>query len=109
MAVGEPGEAYRLQGDYARALADLDRAIELNPKYDWAFAQRGVTYRLQGDYVRALADFDRAIELDPKYDQAFAQRGVTYRLQGDYVRAWPTSTSPLNSIRSMTRLLPNEA
>ena len=47
------------------AIADFDRAIEIDPKYDWTLAQRGVAYRLQGKYELAVADFDRAIEIDP--------------------------------------------
>ncbi|MHC5897710.1 tetratricopeptide repeat protein, partial [Nostoc sp.] len=65
---------------YPEALEDFDRAIELNPKLDWAIANRGETYRLMKRYPEALKDFDRAIELDPKYDWAIANRGETYRL-----------------------------
>ncbi len=53
-------------GEYDEALADFDRAIELDEKYAWAIARRGETYRLMGKYAEALADFDRAIELDEK-------------------------------------------
>ena len=47
------GQTYRLQGKYELALADFDRAIELDPKYAWAIANRGVTYRQQGKYEGA--------------------------------------------------------
>jgi tetratricopeptide (TPR) repeat protein len=66
---------------YPEALADFDRAIELDPKYTWAIARRGVTYRGMERYPEALADFDRAIELDPKdnwlhYNRALAHIGL---------------------------------
>jgi hypothetical protein len=33
-------------GRYVEALADFDRAIELDPNMDWVFGERGETYRL---------------------------------------------------------------
>jgi regulator of sirC expression with transglutaminase-like and TPR domain len=41
---------------YEDALADLSRAIELKPDYDWAIANRGVTYRQIERCEDALAD-----------------------------------------------------
>ncbi|MGW7093029.1 tetratricopeptide repeat protein [Streptomyces sp. NPDC054874] len=68
-------------------LADLDRAIELDPTDREALVQRGETYRLDDRYEEALADFDRAIELDPTDGDALAQRGETYRLDDRYEEA----------------------
>ncbi|MBD2576775.1 ATP-binding protein [Oscillatoria sp. FACHB-1406] len=84
VALGWRGETYRLMERYEDALKDLDKAIELDPKYDWAIARRGNTYRLMKRYEDALADFNRAIELDPEYKWAIAQRGETYRLMERY-------------------------
>jgi tetratricopeptide (TPR) repeat protein len=83
----ERGETYRLAKRYEEALADLDRAIELNPDYAGAIAQRGLSYRDMGRYEEALADLDRAIELNPDYAWAIAQRGQTYRLAKRYEEA----------------------
>ncbi|NET62454.1 MAG: hypothetical protein F6K47_42055 [Symploca sp. SIO2E6] len=52
--------------------------IELNPKYDWAIANRGLTYRLMERYEDALQDFDCAIELNPKSDWRLYLRSFTY-------------------------------
>jgi tetratricopeptide (TPR) repeat protein len=57
------GEMYRAKDAHDQALADFDRAIELEEKYSWAIAERGQTYQQIGKYEQALADFDRAIEL----------------------------------------------
>ena len=81
------GENYRLMERYDEALADFDRAIELDPKYAWAIGSRGVTYRLMERYDEALADFDRAIELDPKYAWAIGSRGQVYQAMGRYDEA----------------------
>ncbi|MEV6472899.1 tetratricopeptide repeat protein, partial [Streptomyces sp. NPDC051657] len=68
-------------------LADLDRAIELDPTDREALVQRGEAYRLDDRYEEALADFDRAIELDPTDGDALAQRGEAYRLDDRYEEA----------------------
>ena len=81
------GLAYHFLKDYQRAIADFDRAIELNPRYVWAYGSRGWVYRFLKDYQRAIADFDRAIELNPKYAWAYGSRGLAYHFLKDYQRA----------------------
>ncbi|MEH2232090.1 MAG: tetratricopeptide repeat protein [Nostoc sp.] len=78
IALGWRGYTYGLMKLYPEALKDFDRAIELDPKYDWAIARRGLTYSLMKRYPDALQNFDRAIELDPKDDWAITCRGQTY-------------------------------
>ena len=77
----------RTSGDYDPAIADLNRAIELDPNQADYYRQRGVSYRQKGDYDRAIADYNRAIELDPKNARYLQQRGVSYHMKGDYDRA----------------------
>ena len=81
------GATYAQMGQYDKALADFDRAIDLDPQYAGAIALRGETYRLMGEYDKALADFDRAIELEPSLNWAIALRGETYRQMGEHARA----------------------
>ena len=64
-----------MQGDYHGAIADYDRAIELNPNYAEACFSRGVAKFIQRDYRGAIADCDRAIELKPDYVAAYYNRG----------------------------------
>jgi len=53
------------QQDYASALPDLDRAIELRPDYTHALMNRGdiFNYYYNIDRQRAIADYDRVIAL----------------------------------------------
>jgi len=71
-------------GRHEEALADFNRAIELDPENGWAIVSRGETYRSMGRHEEALADFNRAIELDPEYDWAIAQRDETRLAMGRY-------------------------
>jgi tetratricopeptide (TPR) repeat protein len=51
--------------DYAAALPDLDRAIDLRPDYAHALMNRGdiYNYYYRIDRRRAIADYDRVIAL----------------------------------------------
>ncbi len=68
------GDAKYVKGDFEGAIADADRAIELNPAVAEAYAVRGDAKRAKGDNEEAIADYDRAIELAPADAQAYARR-----------------------------------
>jgi len=76
------GKHYINQSDYQHAIADLTKAIELDPKFGDAYYLRGNSYFAQGDYDRAIADETKAIELDPKRSSAYWIRGKAYSAKG---------------------------
>ena len=47
-AIAERGETYLLMDRHEEALADLNRAIDLDDEDPWAIAERGATYRRMG-------------------------------------------------------------
>ena len=59
------GQAKRMLKDVAGALADYNKAIELDPKSTRAWRGRGLTKRALPDLGGALADLDQAIGLAP--------------------------------------------
>lgn len=91
---GDPFTAYHLSLHHA--IADFDRAIELDPGCAEAYHMRGLAYHLQGlgyigialvesnplDIEQAIRDYDRAIELDPGMTTAYHDRGSAYTEQG---------------------------
>jgi tetratricopeptide (TPR) repeat protein len=78
------GVAKRRKGDYDGAIADCSKAIELDPKYAFAYNSRGAAKDHKGDYDGAIADFSKAIEFDPKYANAYNNRGDAEDHKGDY-------------------------
>src|SRR5262249_6279407 len=77
------GWAYNNKGEYDRAIADLDEAIQLRPKLANPYSHRGFAYGKKGDYERAMADLNKAIELDPKYARGHTNRGLIYEAKGE--------------------------
>jgi len=83
------GLALSKEGQYDRAIADYDRAIEIAEKIvlPLAYNARGNAYSRKGDNERAIADYDQAIRLNPKLISAYIDRGTVYRANGDGSRA----------------------
>jgi tetratricopeptide (TPR) repeat protein len=80
--------AYCKLGRLDKAVADLSKSIELDPKQALVLNYRGVIYCDQlAQYDKALADFSRAIELDPKAAYAWHNRGNAYRKLGQLDKA----------------------
>ncbi len=57
------GSSYGALDDFDQALADLDKAIELDSGLGEAYGERGAVYALAGDTERALADLQMALSL----------------------------------------------
>ena len=65
------GLSLAIAGNYNEAITANARAIQLDPKYAFAYVNRGFAYSKLGDYQRALDDSNKAIELDPKLAGAY--------------------------------------
>jgi tetratricopeptide (TPR) repeat protein len=81
------GECFRLKGQWAKALRDLNEALQYIPEDIRTITRRGVTYVMLLRYQEALEDLNRAIALDEKDVWAIAVRGETKRRMGLYQEA----------------------
>ncbi|MBS0447613.1 MAG: aspartyl protease family protein [Proteobacteria bacterium] len=77
------GAASIARRDYARALADLDRACELDPQAAAYLALRGKVRVALGDPARALQDYDAALRIDPSDSDARLQRAELRQRRND--------------------------
>jgi tetratricopeptide (TPR) repeat protein len=70
-----------VQLQYHRALADYDRAIELNPAFVLALRNRLFVFYYRGGYERALS------ELFTSRAEVYTARGCAYQQQGNITGA----------------------
>ena len=96
------GIVYRKRGDVDRAIADFNEAIQLDPKFVYAYYERGNSYKVKGDFERAAADFNEAIRLDPKFASAYNGRGNVYLHNRDFDRAIADYNEAIQSIRNLS-------
>jgi tetratricopeptide (TPR) repeat protein/predicted aspartyl protease len=73
-AYARRGSASASRHDYAHAIADLSRAIELDPAQADYFYERGRAYESNQRADEALADFTHAITLKPEHVPALMAR-----------------------------------
>jgi tetratricopeptide (TPR) repeat protein len=73
--------------NYDEAIAAFTKAIQLNPKYSSAYANRSAAYGTLRDHQQALADSNKAIELDPKDAVAYVNRGSAHAGLKNYKQA----------------------
>ncbi|MGA3265368.1 MAG: hypothetical protein ABSE16_00940 [Verrucomicrobiota bacterium] len=74
--------------DINDAMADLDKAIELNPTNAVAFVSRGVVKNRKGDIQGARADCQKAIELYGTNSMLIAyDQGMIDFISGDFEKA----------------------
>ena len=90
MKEGEPRTLFNAglikakNGDVAGAIANFDKAIELFPEYENAYANRGVAKAQLGKHDEALADFEKAIGISDACEIAFYGRAREKQRRGDF-------------------------
>jgi serine/threonine protein kinase/Tfp pilus assembly protein PilF len=81
------------QGDFAAAIPEFERAIELNPDAGYSYLQLGLLLAWEGQYARAEEVCKRAVELQDQYISGNAglqvvgangRLGYVYYLEGRY-------------------------
>lgn len=70
------------------AIADFDRAIELNPRLIFAWFNKGNIYYETEDFTSAIQSYSEAIAINPDFGQAYFNRGLSYLRIGDKTRAF---------------------
>lgn len=86
-AFGTRGLAYELLGFPGAAMADYNRAIELNPDLLLERNNRAEIYRKQGQLNKAIEEFTYILGKDSTKFYAYYNRGLVFTMQGKYTNA----------------------
>ena len=65
---------------YEEAIAEFDRAIELEPRDENTYNNKGNALRELGRYEEAIAEYDKALEIYPDYLKALENKERTVSL-----------------------------
>ncbi|BCM91591.1 hypothetical protein IAD21_03466 [Abditibacteriota bacterium] len=76
------GNEWRTAKDADKALAEFNKAIEVDANYADAYNNRAAIYRVTNKPELALADFDKAVELAPTRAMFIYNRGNFHRTEG---------------------------
>ncbi|KAI8596449.1 mitochondrial precursor protein import receptor tom70 [Dissophora ornata] len=76
-----------LIGDGKKALADFDKAIELDPNYVQTYIKRGSIFMEQGDAGKTFGEFETAISIDAEDPNIYYHRGQVFFITGEYESA----------------------
>ena len=89
------GVAFFNNGHYDLAIANFNRAIQLNRNYALALNDRGAAYSWKGQHDRAIEDYNRAIAIDPNNALYWRNRGISHSAIGRHGQAISDHTSAL--------------
>src|SRR6185295_13084879 len=81
------GLARYQKGDYAGAIEDLNKALQIRPSLAVAYLNRAAALRATGDLAGALKDLDKAISLKKDFFQALNNRGSVHLDLGHHAAA----------------------
>ena len=83
---------YGDQKKWDLALADYNKAIQINPDFAQAYINRGFVYHEQKKWDLALADYNKAIQINPEFAQAYNNRANLYSEQ----KKWDVALADYN-------------
>ena len=74
-----PGRAFYLAGDYAKAIECYEETVRSKPQSAEAHFYLGLAYDKAGNRRKAIEAFSRVVRLDPTSYRAYCNLGVAYR------------------------------
>lgn len=81
------GKRFIDKTEYQKAVKEISKAINLEPKFGTAYYYRSLAYMNMEEYEKAISDINRAIELTDKVFGYYNHRGSNYLFSKDYQKA----------------------
>jgi tetratricopeptide (TPR) repeat protein len=69
--------------NYWEAIDDLNRALDLQPRYGMALALRAAAYRYVDSLDLAMDDAEAAVRMEPDLPEGWLERGILRRIKGN--------------------------
>jgi tetratricopeptide (TPR) repeat protein len=81
------GEKWYQSGDYDRAIAEFNKALDLRADYAEAYAARGNAYQKKGNAAKAIEDYNTALRHRADLPEVYNYRGFAHAGGGDLAKA----------------------
>jgi len=101
--------------EYAKAVADYNRAIMLNNNDFLSYENRGSAYLMMNKFDSALIDFNRSLQLKPDNPDVFRKKGILFFNRNmkeeaiaeylQYIKYKPSDSETLNTIAACYQAL----
>ncbi|MDD5731028.1 MAG: tetratricopeptide repeat protein [Candidatus Omnitrophica bacterium] len=79
---------YLMQNNAEKALADCDKALEIDPKNAQAYNNRAAAYQKKDNFDKAIEDCGKAIEIDANNPYFYKNRALAYFSKKEYESSW---------------------
>lgn len=86
-AAFDKGLAYLDRKMYDDAIAEFNKAIEINPQYSDAYYNRGFSNAKRGNLDQAIVDYTKAIGFNPNDADTYFNRGLAYHKKNQFDQA----------------------
>lgn len=83
----ELADEYYNKNDFANALINYNKAIQMNPQGAGSYVRRGFIYHYTGDVTKAYDDYDTAVRLNPALNNEAYIKCVIFDVTGNGVNA----------------------
>ena len=90
------GEDFAKANNYADAIVQYTKAIELDPDNEKAYIQRAIANSRLGEHEKAAMDYDRALVFEVKDAELYYFSGNEWHLHGDHAAALIKLTTAIN-------------
>jgi tetratricopeptide (TPR) repeat protein len=104
-ALASRGIAYRVNGEYDRAIADFDAAFRIRPDIAGLYLERGLAYDAKGEHLSAISDFSEAIERKSDLVQAHFGRAIACQAVGQRDQAISDMNNAMRLDRNLVAAL----
>jgi superkiller protein 3 len=83
----QEGNLWQMNGDYGKAAAKYDGALNLDPKYVDALYRKALSLMALGNNSEAISLLNQVLVIDPKQKGVYNALGLVYEAEGKYALA----------------------